>query len=77
MSLMCLKKRDDIYAVKFLDRSIRLEKRNLGIPKGLITDLDNGFKIYKVNKNRLKNIENQEIIHDFLFKDMILFESAD
>ena len=77
MSLMCLKKREDIYAVKFLDRSIRLEKRNLGIPKGLITDLDNGFKIYKVNKNRLKNIENQEIIHDFLFKDMILFESAD
>ena len=77
MSLMCLKKREDINAVKFLDRSIRFEKRNLGIPKGLIADLDNGFKIYKVNKNRLKNIDNQEIIHDFLFKDMILFESAD
>ena len=61
----------------FLDRSIRLEKRNLGIPKGLIGDLNNGFKIYNVNKNRLKNIDNQEIIHDFLFKDMILFESAD
>ena len=74
---MCLKKREDINAIKFLDRSIRFEKRNLGIPKGLIADLDNGFKIYKVNKNRLKNIDNQEIIHDFLFKDMILFESAD
>ena len=77
MSLMCLKKRDDINALKFLDRSIRLEKRNLGIPKGLIADLDKGFKIYKVNKNRLKNIDNQKIIHDFIFKDMILFESAD
>ena len=77
MSLMCLKKREDINAVKFLDRSIKLEKRNLGIPKGLIADLDNGFKIYKVNKNRLKNIHTQKIIHDFIFKDMILFESAD
>jgi tRNA nucleotidyltransferase (CCA-adding enzyme) len=77
MSLMCLKKREDINAVKFLDRSIKLEKRNLGIPKGLIADLENGFKIYKVNKNRLKNIHTQKIIHDFIFKDMILFESAD
>jgi len=77
MSIMCLKKREDINAVKFLDRSIKLEKRNLGIPKGLIADLDNGFKIYKVNKNRLKNIHTQKIIHDFIFKDMILFESAD
>ena len=77
MSLMCLKKREDINAVKFLDRSIKLEKLNLGIPKGLIADLDNGFKIYKVNKNRLKNIHTQKIIHDFIFKDMILFESAD
>ncbi len=77
MSLVCLKRREDTNALKFLDRSIRLEKRNLGIPKGLIADLDNGFKIYKVNKNRLKNIDNQKIIHDFLFKDMILFESAD
>ena len=77
MSIMCLKKREDINAVKFLDRSIKLEKLNLGIPKGLIADLDNGFKIYKVNKNRLKNIHTQKIIHDFIFKDMILFESAD
>ena len=77
MSLVCLKKREDTNAIKFLDRSISLEKRNLGIPKGLISDLDNGFKIYKVNKIRLKNIDNQKIIHDFLFEDMILFESAD
>ena len=77
MSLVCLKRREDTNAITFLDRSISLEKRNLGIPKGLIADLNNGFKIYKVNKNRLENIDNQKIIHDFLFKDMILFESAD
>ena len=76
MRLYCLKKRESTDAIKFLERSIGLEKSNLGIPKGLINDLDTGFKIYKINKNRLKNIDYQRLIHDFLFKDMILFESA-
>jgi tRNA nucleotidyltransferase (CCA-adding enzyme) len=76
MRLYCLKKRESTDAIKFLERSIGLEKINLGIPKGLINDLGNGFKIYKINKNRLKNIDNQRLIHAFLFKDMILFESA-
>ncbi|MGZ5550373.1 MAG: CCA tRNA nucleotidyltransferase, partial [Nitrososphaeraceae archaeon] len=76
MRLYCLKKRENTDAIKFLERSIGLEKSNLGIPKGLINDLCKGFKIYKINKNRLKNIDNQRLIHDFLFKDMILFESA-
>jgi tRNA nucleotidyltransferase (CCA-adding enzyme) len=76
MILYCLKKRESTDAIKFLERSIGLERSNLGIPKGLINDLGNGFKIYKINKNRLKNIDNQRVIHDFLFRDMILFESA-
>jgi superfamily I DNA and/or RNA helicase len=76
MRLLCLKKREYTNAFKFLERSIRLEKRNLGIPKGLLDDLNNGFKIYKINKNRLKNVHNQRIIYDFLFRDMTLFESA-
>ncbi len=76
MRLLCLKKREYPNAFKFLERSIRLEKRNLGIPKGLLDDLNNGFKIYKINKNRLKNVHNQRIIYDFLFRDMTLFESA-
>jgi len=59
-----------------LEQSLRLEKDNLGIPKGLVNDLEKGFKIYKLNKNKLKNIHNQRIIQDFLFKDMSLFESA-
>jgi hypothetical protein len=76
MRLLCLKKRDSTNAIKFLEQSLRLEKDNLGIPKGLVNDLDKGFKIYKLNKNKLKNIYNQRIIQDFLFKDMSLFESA-
>ena len=76
MRLYCLKKRENTDAIKFLERSIGLEKSNLGIPKGLINDLCKGFKIYKINKNRLKNIDNQRLIHVFLFKDMILFASA-
>ena len=76
MRLLCLKKRDSTNAIKFLEQSLRLEKDNLGIPKGLVNDLDKGFKIYKLNKNKLKNIHNQRIIQDFLFKDMSLFESA-
>jgi tRNA nucleotidyltransferase (CCA-adding enzyme) len=76
MRLLCLTKREYTNAFKFLERSIRLEKRNLGIPKGLLNDLNKGFKIYKINKNRLKNVHNQRIIHDFLFKDMTLFEST-
>jgi superfamily I DNA and/or RNA helicase len=77
MRLLCLKKREITDAIKFLERSIRLDKRNLGIPKGLLTDLNKGFKIYKINKNTVKNIHNQRIIHDFLFKDLSLFESTD
>jgi tRNA nucleotidyltransferase (CCA-adding enzyme) len=76
MILYCLKKRESTDAIKFLERSIGSERSNLGIPKGLINDLGNGFKIYKINKNRLKNIDNQRVIHDFLFRDMILFASA-
>jgi hypothetical protein len=76
MRLLSLKKRDSTNAIKFLEQSLRLEKDNLGIPKGLVNDLDKGFKIYKLNKNKLKNIHNQRIIYDFLFKDMSLFESA-
>jgi hypothetical protein len=77
MRLLCLKKRENTDAIKFLERSIRLKRRNLGIPKGLLNDLDKGFKIYKINKNILKNVHNQRIMHDFLFKDMSSFESTD
>jgi tRNA nucleotidyltransferase (CCA-adding enzyme) len=77
MRLLCLKKRNIINAIEFLEQSIRFEKNNLGIPKGLLNDLDIGFKIYKLNKNRVKNIHYQRIIYDFLLKDMSFFESTD
>jgi len=77
MRLLCLKKIEITDAIKFLERSIRLDKRNLGIPKGLLNDLNKGFKIYKINKNTVKNIHNQRIIHDFLFKDLSLFDGTD
>ena len=77
MKLLCLKKRNIINAIEFLERSIRFEKNNLGIPKGLLNDLDRGFKIYKLNKNKVKNVHSQRIIYDFLLKDMSFFESTD
>jgi tRNA nucleotidyltransferase (CCA-adding enzyme) len=77
MRLLCLKKREITDAIKFLERSIRLDKRKLGIPKGLLNDLNKGFKIYKINKNTLKNLHNQRIINDFLFKDLSLFHATD
>jgi hypothetical protein len=77
MKLLCLKKRNIINAIEFLERSIRFEKNNLGIPKGLLNDLDRGFKIYKLNKNKVKNLHSQRIIYDFLLKDMSFFESTD
>ena len=76
MRILCLKKRNITNAIEFLDRSIRFEKNNLGIPKGLLPDLEKGFKIHSLNKNKLKNIQNQRIIYDFLLKDMSLFEST-
>ena len=76
MRLLCLKKRNVTNAIEFLDRSIRFEKNNVGIPKGLLPDLEKGFKIYNLNKNKLKNIQYQRIIYDFLLKDMSLFEST-
>ena len=41
----------------------------------LVNDLEKGFKIYTIDKVRLRNTDTKKIIHDFLFKDMILFES--
>jgi tRNA nucleotidyltransferase (CCA-adding enzyme) len=76
MRILCLKKRNITNAIEFLDRSIRFEKNNLGIPKGLLPDLEKGFKIHSLNKNKLKNIQYQRIIYDFLLKDMSLFEST-
>jgi hypothetical protein len=76
MKLSCLRKRKIIDAIQFLDHSIKVEKgSNIGIPKGLVNDLDKGFKIYTIDRVRLKNIDTKRIIHDFLFKDMRLFES--
>ena len=76
MRLLGLKKRNFSNAIDFLERSIKFEKNNLGIPKGLLNDLDKGFKIYKLNKNKVKSIHNQRIIYDFLLKDMSLFEGT-
>jgi tRNA nucleotidyltransferase (CCA-adding enzyme) len=77
MKVLCLNKRESTNAINFLERSIRLDRPNVGIPKGLRNDLNQGFKIYKINKNTLKNLYNQKIINDFLFKDLILFECTD
>ena len=76
MKLSCLRKRKIIDAIHLLDYSIRTEKGScIGIPKGLVTDLDKGFKIYTIDKVRLRNTYTKRLIHDFLFKDMRLFES--
>jgi tRNA nucleotidyltransferase (CCA-adding enzyme) len=76
MKFSCLSKRKIIDAIQFLDHSIKIEKGiNIGIPKGLVNDLDQGFKIYTIDRVRLKNIDTKRIIHDFLFRDMRLFES--
>ena len=76
MKLSCLRKRKNIDAIQFLDHSIKIEKGNrIGIPKGLVNDLDKGFKIYTLDKVRLRNTDTKRLIHDFLFKDMRLFES--
>lgn len=76
MRLLCLKKRNFSNAIDFLQRSVKFEKNNLGIPKGLLNDLDKGFKIYKLNKNKVKSTHNQRIIYDFLLKDMSFFEGT-
>ena len=76
MKLVCLGNRKIIDAKKFLEHAIRNEKCNIiGIPRGLINDLDKGFKIYTLNKNRLKNRDNQKLVFDFLYKDMKIFGS--
>ncbi len=76
MELICLSNRKIIDAIKFLEYAIMNEKcNNIGIPRGLINDFDKGFKIYTLNKNRLKNKDNQTLVLDFLFKDMKLFGS--
>jgi tRNA nucleotidyltransferase (CCA-adding enzyme) len=76
MKLSCLKKRKIIDAIQFLEHSIKIEKgSSIGIPKGLVNDLDKGFKIYPIDKVRLRNTDTKRLIHDFLFKDMMLFES--
>lgn len=76
MKLSCLRKRKNIDAIQFLDHSIKIEKGSrIGIPKGLVNDLDKGFKIYTLDKVRLRNTDTKRLIHDFLFKDMRLFES--
>ena len=76
MKLSCLRKMKFRNAIEFIDHSIKIKKGNkIGIPKGLITDLEKGFKIYTIDKVRLRNTDTKRIIHDFLFKDMILFES--
>ncbi len=76
MKLSCLRKMKIMDAIKFLDHSIKIEKGSkIGIPKGLVNDLDKGFKIYTLDKSRLRNTDTKKLIHDFLFKDMMLFES--
>jgi tRNA nucleotidyltransferase (CCA-adding enzyme) len=76
MKLSCLRKRKIIDAIEFLDHSIKIEKgSSIGIPKGLVTDLDKGFKIYTIDKVRLRNSHTKRLIHNFLFKDRKLFES--
>ena len=76
MKLSCLRKRKIIDAIQFLDHSIKNGKgSSIGIPKGLVNDLDKGFKIYTIDKVRIRNTDTKRLIHDFLFKDMRLFES--
>jgi tRNA nucleotidyltransferase (CCA-adding enzyme) len=76
MKVSCLRKMKIRNAIEFLDHSIKIKNGSkIGIPKGLINDLDKGFKIYTINKVRLRNIDTKRLIHDFLFKDMMLFES--
>ena len=76
MKLSCLRKRKIIDAIQFLDHSIKNGKgSSIGIPKGIVNDLDKGFKIYTIDKVRLRNTDTKRLIHDFLFKDMRLFES--
>jgi hypothetical protein len=76
MKLSCLRRRKIIDAIQFLDHSIKNGKgSSIGIPKGLVNDLDKGFKIYTIDKVRLRNTDTKRLIHDFLFKDMRLFES--
>jgi tRNA nucleotidyltransferase (CCA-adding enzyme) len=76
MKISCLRKMKIRDAIEFLDDSIKIKKGSkIGIPKGLVTDLEKGFKIYTIDKVRLRNTDTKKIIHDFLFKDMILFES--
>jgi tRNA nucleotidyltransferase (CCA-adding enzyme) len=76
MKVSCLIKMKIRDAIQFLDHSIKIKKGSeIGIPKGLVNDLDKGFKIYTINKVRLRNTDTKRQIHDFLFKDMMLFES--
>jgi tRNA nucleotidyltransferase (CCA-adding enzyme) len=77
MKLSCLRKRRIIDAIQFLDHSIKNGKgsSSIGIPKGLVNDLDKGFKIYTIDEVRIRNTDTKRLIHDFLFKDMRLFES--
>jgi tRNA nucleotidyltransferase (CCA-adding enzyme) len=77
MKLSCLRKRRIIDAIQFLDHSIKNGKgsSSIGIPKGLVNDLDKGFKIYTIDTVRIRNTDTKRLIHDFLFKDMRLFES--
>ena len=76
MKVTCLNDRKIIDAIKFLEHEIKKEKCNsIGIPRGLIDDLGRDFKIYTLNKNRIKNKDKQKLVLDFLFKDMKLFGS--
>jgi tRNA nucleotidyltransferase (CCA-adding enzyme) len=76
MKVVCLNNRKVIDAIKFLELALKNEKSSsIGIPRGLINDFDKGFKIYTLNKNSSKYKDNQKIVLDFLYKDMILFGS--
>ena len=86
MKISCLRKRKIINAIEFLEKSLNFEKNDdvsddkgkstIGIPNGLINDLDKGFKIYTIDHSKLKDKNTERLIYDFLFNDMMLFESS-
>lgn len=74
MRVCSLKLRKNTKILDFLNDTIKNNKE-IGIPKGLKDDINNGFKLFFLNSRILQNVPlYNDLVYDFIFKKTMIFE---